>query len=256
MGRYTIQNVHTGKYLKTDGTQSSSPYNWNVTARSTVYYLAALRGASQDVFLYLMNKSGNVNLNTYCGYKQLWTQTYYSTPDNYSFQHYQTGNYLVSDDSGVISFPSSLPVGDAGKWNVLSGSGSGIVLQNFAYSSIYLHSDLDGHTVTCQPSDDPASDNLFNWTNATNYSVFLQDATTTTNYLIDSSLSVSVTTLSSPPQSGWTWAWIPSGSNYLFQSVSGGYLKANTDNTSIGETGTGLYPGQTDDYAQWTLTSV
>jgi len=253
MGRYTIQNVATGNYLHVDCSQGAAAENWNVVPRSVLFYFCTLRGGSSDVLFYLtMNASGNVDLNTYCGDQELFLQTY--SGGVYTLQHYNSSKFLVANSNGSMSFVSTNPGDGSQTWSVSSGTGTGNLWQNTLYST-WLHSDPDGHTVLNLTVSGTPSDNLFNWTQSIDGSVYLQDATTTTNYLIDTSGTLSVGTLSSPPQLGFIWAYIPVGSNYCFQSFNGGYLEANSDGSTIQETSTGLWPGQLNDYSLWTLTS-
>jgi len=253
MPRYTIQNVATGNYLHTDCSQGATAQNWNIVNRSIIYFLSTFRGTSADVSLYLTrNSAGNVDLNTYCGDQELFTQTFSSGV--YTLQHYNSSYYLVANSNGSMGYSATNPGDGSQTWSVSSGTGTGNVWQNTKYST-YLHSNLDGHTVLNLSSGSPTTDNLFNWTGSISGSVYVQDATTTSHYLIDTSGTPSVGTLSTPPPSGFIWAYIPVGSNYLFQSFTGGYLKANSDGTTIGETSTGLWPGQTDNYSLWTITS-
>jgi len=251
--RYTIQNVSTGNYLHTDCSQGVTAENWNIVDRSTVFFMSSFRGSSNDVSLYLtMNSSGNVDLNTYCGNQELFTQTF--SGGVYTLRHYNSSKYLVSNSDGSMGFSATNPGDGSQTWSVSSGTGTGNIWQNTLYST-YLHSDLDGHTVLNETNGSPTTDNLCNWTGSTAGGVFIQDATTTTHYLIDTTGSLSVGTLTTPPQLGFLWAFVPVGSNVCFQSFTGGYLQANGDGTTIQETSTGLWPGQLDDSSLWTITS-
>jgi len=248
----TIQNVATGNYLQHNCTQGATSANWNVVNRTTVDYMGTLRGSSLDVLLYLTrDANGNANLNTYCGNQELFTLTFASSV--YTLVHFNSGYYLVANSDGTMGYSSTNPGDGSQTWTVTTGTGTGNVWQNSKYST-WLHSDPDGHTIlNLTYSGTPSSVNLFNWTNSTSGSVYIQDSSVTTNYLQDSSGTVSVGTISSPPPNGFVWAYIPVGTNYAFQSYSGGYLNANSNGTSINETATGLYPGQLTNYALWTI---